>query len=268
MNFKKLLFTAATAALLTLAACGKGGDTTTPAQNPPEAAQEAKVLRVATNAEFAPFEYTGDDGKIMGFDIDLMNAMAEAGGFKIAFKNQPWDGIFASLAAGDNDVVISAVTITPERAQSMDFTQPYFEIRQVILVPEDSTIQSIDDLKNAKKIGVVTGQTGDLAISKMMGATSDKISRYESVTLAIKALQNRGVAAVVSDSAVIQTYIKNNPDDKFKIIEATADFPKEEYGIVVRKGDQATLDTLNAALQKVRENGEYDKIYNQYFGVR
>ncbi|MDO5687001.1 MAG: basic amino acid ABC transporter substrate-binding protein [Neisseria sp.] len=267
MKLNKLLLLTLTTATLALAACGKGGDAPNAGGGEATPAQEAKVLRVGTNAEFAPFEYMGDDGKIVGFDIDLMDAMAQAGGFKVVYKHQPWDGIFASLTSGDNDVVLSAVTITPERGQSMDFSNPYFEIRQVMLVPETSTIKNTDGLKTAKKVGVVTGQTGDLAVSKMLGATSDKVARYDTVTLAAKALQNGGVEVVVSDSAAIQTYAKNNPEDQFVVIEVN-DFPKEEYGIAVRKGDQATLTMLNDALQKVRDSGEYDKVYNQHFGLR
>ncbi|MBR7059974.1 MAG: basic amino acid ABC transporter substrate-binding protein [Neisseriaceae bacterium] len=227
-------------------------------------AKEVKTLRVASNAEFAPFEYTQENGDVVGFDIDLINAMADAGDFKVEIKNTPWDGIFATLNSGDSDVLLSAITITDERKLAMDFTNPYFEIHQLIMTTENSGIQSLDDLKNNKKVGVVTGQTGDLAISEILGATNDKISRYDSVILAVKALQNGAVDAIVSDSATVKTYSENNPDNKFVLIESDQ-FQREDYGMAVRKGDAETLQMLNNALDKVRSNGKYDEIFNKYF---
>lgn len=224
----------------------------------------SKVLRVGTNAEFAPFEYTGNDGKIIGFDIDIMSALAKAGGFEVEFKHQPWDGIFASLSTGDNDVLVSAITITEERKQSMSFSDPYFEIKQVVLVPEGKNISSVEELKNVGKVGVVTGQTGDLAMQKLLGATNERIARFESLPLVLKEIENGGLDAVVSDSAVIRNYVKNNGDKGFSIINID-DFDQELYGMALRKDDDETLQMINDALKTIRENGEYDKIYEQYF---
>lgn len=266
MDIKKLfaVFTAASA--LFLSACGQSAQNGTPAAPAADtaSAQEAVVYRVGANAVFAPFEYTEENGNIAGFDVDLLNAMGEAGGFKVTFRQVAWDAIFASLESGESDILASAITITPERAQSMDFTEPYFEIRQVVLVHADSPVQSADELKNLSRIGVVTGQTGDLAMQKMLGATSSQIVRYETLPLVINDLQNGGVNAVVSDSAAVEAYAKSNGAEQFRILE-TDGFPKEEYGIAVRKGDTATLAVLNAALKTLRENGGYERIYAKYF---
>ena len=263
MNLKHFFATCVVG--LALTACNNSSTSTnneTTAQLPD--AKEVKTLRVASNAEFAPFEYTQENGDIVGFDIDLINAMADAGGFKVEIQNTPWEGIFTRLNSGDSDVLLSAITITDERKQTMDFTNPYFEIHQLIMTTENSDIQSLEDLKNNKKVGVVTGQTGDLAISAMLGATNDKISRYDSVILAVKALQNGAVDAIVSDSATVETYAKNNPETKFVLIQSDQ-FEREDYGMATRKGDAETLQMLNDALGKVRSNGKYDEIYNKYF---
>ena len=106
--------------------------------------------------------------------MDLMNALAQAGNFKVEYKHQPWDSLFPALANSDADMLISAVTITDERKQTMDFTEPYFEITQVILVPKGKEIKSADDLKNATKVGVVTGNTGDLPLRKFWATTARK----------------------------------------------------------------------------------------------
>ncbi|MRN38709.1 basic amino acid ABC transporter substrate-binding protein [Neisseria sp. N95_16] len=262
MNMKKWIAAAIACSALTLGACsGQSKDTTAAA---PAAADPNKVYRVAMNAEFAPFESRDANGKVEGFDVDLMDAMAKAGNFKVEYKHQPWESLFPALNNGDVDIVMSGVTITDDRKQSMDFTDPYFEITQVVLVPQGKPISSSEDLKNLNKVGVVTGYTGDFSVSKLLGNDSPKIARFETVPLVIKELENGGLDAVVSDSAVIANYVKNNPTKGMDFI-TLPDFTVENYGIAARKGDEATVQMLNDALKKVRESGEYEQIKAKYF---
>ena len=263
MNMKKWLALAVACSTLTLGACGGKTETAAGSASAPAAAS-GKVYRVAMNAEFAPFESMNEKNEVQGFDVDLMNAMAEVGHFKVEYKHQPWESLFAALKNGDVDMLASAVTINDERKQTMAFTDPYFEITQVILVPQNKEIKSVEDLKKARKVGVVTGNTGDTAVSKILGSNSDKIARFENVTLVIKELENGGLDAVVSDSAVVGNYLKNNGSKGFTMV-AVPDFEVEHYGIAVRKDDEATLKVLNDALKQVRASGEYDKIFNKYF---
>ena len=263
MNMKKWLALAVACSTLTLGACGGKTETAAGSASAPAAAS-GKVYRVAMNAEFAPFESMNEKNEVQGFDVDLMNAMAEVGHFKVEYKHQPWESLFAALKNGDVDMLASAVTINDERKQTMAFTDPYFEITQVILVPQNKEIKSVEDLKKARKVGVVTGNTGDTAVSKILGSNSDKIARLENVTLVIKELENGGLDAVVSDSAVVGNYLKNNGSKGFTMV-AVPDFEVEHYGIAVRKDDEATLKVLNDALKQVRASGEYDKIFNKYF---
>ena len=262
------MFAKHTARFATLAAAALLAACQPDAQSQQNAASDthhaATVYNVGMNANFAPFEFTDSAGNVHGFDVDLMNALAQAGNFKVEYKHQPWDSLFPALANSDADMLISAVTITDERKQTMDFTEPYFEITQVILVPKGKEIKSADDLKNATKVGVVTGNTGDFAASKILGNNSPKIARFENLPLLIKDLESGGLDAVVSDSAVVGNYIKNNSDKGFSMV-AVPDFEVENYGIAVRKGDTATLNMLNEALKQVRANGEYDKIHDTYF---
>ncbi|WP_373752976.1 basic amino acid ABC transporter substrate-binding protein [Neisseria weixii] len=262
MNMKKWMAAAIACSALTLVACGGQSKDTTGAA--PAAADPNKVYRVAMNAEFAPFESRDANGKVEGFDVDLMDAMAKAGNFKIEYKHQPWESLFPALKNGDVDIVISGVTITDERKQSMDFTDSYFEITQVVLVPQGKAISNSEDLKNLNKVGVVTGQTGDFSVSKILGNDSPKIARFETVPLVVKELENGGLDAVVSDSAVIANYVKNNPTKGMDFV-TLPDFTVENYGIATRKGDEATVQMLNDALKKVRESGEYDQIKAKYF---
>lgn len=262
MKFKKWLAAAASLTALTLAACG--GQTQT--QTTPAASETSsnKVYRVAMNAEFAPFEAMDENQKVHGFDVDLINELAKAGNFEVKLEHKPWDSLFPALAAQDTDILISAITITDDRKQTMDFTEPYYQIKQVILVPKGKNIQSAEDLKNLSKVGVVTGQTGDFAAGKILGETNPKIARFETVTLLTKEVENGGVDAAISDSAVIANYIKNNGDKGFTMIEVP-DFEVENYGIAVRKGDKETLDLLNNALKTIKENGTYKEIESRYF---
>ncbi|MDO4694265.1 MAG: basic amino acid ABC transporter substrate-binding protein [Eikenella sp.] len=268
MNLKKWL--AAVLACSAVALSGCGGNSSNQAAAPAEPAAseavpaEAKVLHVGMNAEFPPFESQDAQGNVHGFDVDLLNALAAEGGFRVEFKNQPWDSLFNSLKNGDVDVLASAVTITEERMQSMAFTDPYFQISQVVLVQGGKNIASVEDLKSLNRVGVVTGNTGDLAAGKILGATNPKIARFENLPLLLKELENGGLDAAISDSSVVMEFIKNNSGKHFVMIEIP-DFDTENYGLAVRKDDTATLDMLNKALAAIRANGEYERIHSRYF---
>lgn len=230
----------------------------------PSATAAGKVYKVALNAEFAPFESIAPDGKMEGFDIDVMDAMAKAGGFQVEYKHQPWEGLFQTLTNGDADAIISAVTMTDERKQQMVFTEPYYTITQIILVPQGKSIASVQDLKNLDKVGVITGQTGDLAVQKLLGATNSKIVRYETFALAAKEVENGSVDAVVSDSAVVANYVKLNSDKGFTMV-SVPDFAEEHYGIALPKDNTALLTEFNGALKKIKDSGEYQTILDKYF---
>ncbi|MBO8173159.1 MAG: basic amino acid ABC transporter substrate-binding protein [Bacillaceae bacterium] len=233
-----------------------------------EATEQEEPLKivVGTDAAYAPFEYVDTNGNIVGFDIEVMNAIAEAANLEVEYKNTAWDGIFLTVQNGERDALISAITITEERAKKMDFSEPYFEATQLIAVPKDSDVTKFEDLKNDYKIGVQNGTTGDEAVSDLIGRTNGNIARFETTPLALKELENGGVEAVVADNAVVLEYIKNNPDANFKSV-SDDNFPKEYYGIAVKKGNTELLDRINAGLKEIQENGTYDEIFNKYFGT-
>ncbi|GAA0363463.1 basic amino acid ABC transporter substrate-binding protein [Bacillus horti] len=255
------------ALLLVLVAAGCGQDSSDGQTGSGEgngSGEATQKLVVGTDAAYAPFEYVEPSGDIAGFDIDILSAIAEEENLELDFQNTAWEGIFLALQNGERDVLISAVTITEERQQDMDFTDSYFEATQLIAVPADSDIESFADLEG-KKVGVQTGTTGDIAVSGLLGATSNDINRYESTPVALMEMVNQGIDAVVADNVVILEYIKNNPDANFKSIHDDS-FDVENYGIVVKKGNTELLDTLNSGLAKIKENGKYDEIYSKYFG--
>jgi polar amino acid transport system substrate-binding protein len=251
-----------------LAACNKPAPQATapaPEASAPAASAPApaKVYAVGTDATYAPFEFQNEKGEIVGFDIDVMRAAADKAGIQVKFVATPWEGAFNALAQGDRDVLISAVTITDERKQTLDFSDPYFEAHQLIAVPETSAVTKLDDLKK-RKVGVQTSTTGEEVLVKLQGKTSVNIKRFESTPLALTELSAGGLDAVVADNGVIEHYVSNNPNAKFKSIN-DAGFAPEMYGIAVRKGNTELLQKINTGLAAIKADGTYQKIHDEYF---
>jgi len=255
------------AAGLLLAACGKKDAPPAPAAAAPAsaAAPAPKVYVVGTDAAYAPFESQNEKGEIVGFTIDVVNAAAAKAGIQVKFVNTPWEGIFNALTQGDRDMVASSVTITDERKQTMDFTNPYFDAVQLIAVKENSKIAKFDDLKKAK-VGVQTGTTGDEAVTKLLGKASTNIKRFEGTPLALKELESGGVDAVVADNGVVIHYVANNPGGKFKMVSDKS-FAPEQYGFAVKKGNTELLGKMNEGIAAIKADGSYNAIFKKYFGT-
>ena len=253
---------------LLLAACGRKeapAPTAAPASKAaPVASAPGRTLVVGTDAAYAPFESQNEKGEIVGFDMDILTAIARKAGFEVKFVNTPWEGIFNTLQQGDRDLLISAITITDERRQTMDFAGPYFDAYQLIAVKSDSKVAKFEDLKPLK-VGVQTGTTGDEVVTKLLGKGSTNIRRFESTPLALKELEAGGVDAVVADNGVVVNYVANNADARFKTVSDSA-FTPEQYGIAVKKGNDELRETLNKALAEIKTDGTYNSIYTRYFG--
>ncbi len=261
---RKLLVGALMSAFL-LSACGKKEEPAAAAGAAAPAAQE-RVYAVGTDAAYAPFEFENDKKEVDGFDIDVVKAVAEKAGIQVKFINTPWEGIFASLDQGDRDILVSAITITDERKQSMDFSEPYFEATQLIAVGKGVTdVKTFEDLKG-KKVAVQTGTTGDEVVQKLLGKTSEDIKRFESTPLALKELESGGVQAVVADNGVIVNYMANNGDKGLTVVSDNKSFAPEYYGIAVKKGNTEMQAKINEGLKAIKTDGTYDKIYAKWFG--
>lgn len=239
---------------LLLTACGNQADTE----------GKDKVYLVAADASYAPFASVTSKNEIVGFDVDVLKAVAEKAGIKVQFINTPWEGIFIALDAGDRDIVMSSVTITDERKKSMDFSHPYFEAEQLIAVVKPSQINQLSDLKN-KKIGVQNATTGDIIMQNLLGKGNTNIKRFETMNLAIQEMLNGGVDAVVGDNGVINFFIKQNPDILLKTVSDPL-FTKEFYGYAVKKGNTALLDKLNQGIKAIQKDGILEALHYQYFG--
>ena len=221
------------------------------------------VVTVGLNAEYPPFEYVDENGEIVGFDPDLMNAIAERAGFEIEWVNTRWDGIFVALASGEFDAVSSAATITEEREEIVDFSNPYFNAGQMIAVLEDRAgeIQSPEDLPGLK-VGVQGGTTGDIASSEIDGV---EVVRYDEITLAFQALANGTIDAIVNDGPVSADIIAKNPE--LGAVMVGDPFTDEFYGIAVQPDMPELLDAINNALAELIADGTYNEIHNKWFGI-
>jgi glutamine transport system substrate-binding protein len=257
---KGIFFALAIMLAFALAGCGKSAEKTSSSGGNEK---ENKKVIVATEASFAPFEYM-DKGKIVGFDVDLLDAVMKEAGLEYELKNIGWDPLFAAVQGKEADMAVAGITISKKRKQTYDFSIPYFESTHMIIVKKGSAIKKALDLKG-KVVGVQNGSTGQAAVEKILGAENKNIKKFENNVVAIMALLNGGVEAVVTDNAVANEYVKNNPDAKLKLIEDRKKFKSEFYGFMFPKGSELKAK-VDAALKKVIENGTYTEIYKKWFG--
>jgi polar amino acid transport system substrate-binding protein len=226
---------------------------------------QAKTITFGSDCTWPPMEMMNEQKQCVGFGPDLVNAIAKAGGFQAKIQNTAWDGIFAGLAMGKYQAISSSVSITEERKGAMDFSEPYFEVKQGVVVKEGSPIKTEADLKG-KRVGAQIGTTGFFAAKRING---DAAKSYDEVGLAIADLANGRIDAVICDDAVAADYALTNPDYSKNLALAFLIVPEEpEYlGFAVKKGDKETLKLINDGLSKVKASGEYDKIYKKWFGT-
>ena len=221
---------------------------------------------VGTGATYRPFEFQTPNKEIVGFDIDLMKEIAKAQGFKVKFVNTLWGVIFESVKNGDRDIIMSGITITPQRQANVDFSYPYFAAHQLILTQKDLKVNSLKDLKG-KNIAVCANSAGDVVSSKAFGKASPNIKRFDNTPLALEELNAGGVDAAVGDVGVFAYYAQQNPDKDFNMARDVS-FEDQYFGIGVRKCNTKVLNDVNEGLKKVSASGAYAKVYRKWFGEK
>lgn len=222
---------------------------------------EVTKITVASDCTWPPMEFINKDKEIVGFDIDLIKAIGEATGVEIDVKNTAWDGIFAGLGNGNYDAVISSVTITEDRQKTMDFSSPYINAGQVIIVQKSTSgVTTLDDL-DGKKVGAQIGTTGAIEVGKYDTLT---LKTYDELGLAVADLANGRIDAVVADTPIAASYALQNDEYKGKLQIVGEPFTDEYYGIAVKKGNDRILSVLEEGLQKVKEEGLLDELRSQW----
>jgi polar amino acid transport system substrate-binding protein len=220
------------------------------------------TLTACSDIPYKPFEYE-DNGEITGFDMELMQAIADDLGLTFEPNAIGFDPIQSGTALSSNqcDVAASAITITEERKANLDFSDPYYDAKQSLLTLADSGITTLTDL-SGKALGVQSATTGEQYARDNAPSDAD-ITAFENPGDLFTALQANQIQAVLQDLPVNADYARNN--DNAQVVE-TYD-TGEQYGFAVKKGNTALLDAINGALQDVRDSGTYDTLYNKYFGT-
>ena len=223
--------------------------------------QTDDALVVATDATFPPFEYVDEASKeIVGFDIDLMNAIAEKADLDIRYQNVAWDPLLAGMADCQYDMAISAMTILPERAEQFGFSDPYINAGQIITVAvENDTISSPEDLVGAS-IGAQIGTTGAMEAEAITDSTAKVYDTYE---LAFLDLMNGQIDAVIADYPTAVAFVNQNAD-QLKVVGEV--FTDESYGIAFCKGNDALISQVNSALSELQSEGLIDELVNKWYG--
>ncbi len=267
-NWKKALalVLALSLCVCLLAACGGTTSTNTTTNDADKAAdtEAGGELIMATNAAFPPFEFTTSNGLVGeydGIDVAIAQKIAEKAGKTLKVSDMEFDGIIAAVSTGKVDMGIAGMTITEERKNNVDFSDPYYVAEQVIVVPEDSDIASAEDLKNDKKVGVVIGYTADTIVTEDLALDEANIVRANRGIDVVQDVKNGRLDAVVIDS---YTGIKLAESTGLKVVEDEEAFAAEEYAIAVKKGNSELLETINATLAEMKENGEIEELAAKY----
>lgn len=251
--------TAGIAALaLVLSACGSGGDAD--ASGDLEG-NLADAYVVASDTSFVPFAFD-EGGEYVGFDMDIINTLAERVGFEIQLETTNFDGIIPGLQTGSFDIAIAGIGITEERAQVIDYTDPYYMSGLRIAVPtDDEEIENVEDLEG-KAIATRLGSTSAAYIEENIpGATANT---YEQLDQAYLSVEGGGSDAILYDAPNVEYYVQTAGEDSLKV---TGDlFEAENYGIAVSKGNEDLVAALDEALAEVIEDGTYAEIHSEWFG--
>lgn len=221
------------------------------------AAAETKKLVMGTSANFPPYEFVGDDGDFAGIDIEIIRGFAAAYNYELEIQDMDFKSIITAVNSKAVDFGMSGFTITDERKLSVNFSDPYEETVQSILVMEGSDIKTKDDLAG-KTIGVQAGTTGDDFVTADFG--QDAVNQYDKYTLAIQALLNGQVDCVVLDDQTANEFLKANEG----IVKLDSAYAKEEYAVAFNFDDTELLGQFNEYLAKIKADGTLDGIFAKY----
>lgn len=259
-------------AALALAGCGNdSGDTGSPGAASTDAGGVTLVkpgaLTVCTHLAYKPFQFPDASGKIVGFDVDMMDMVAKDMGLTQEIVDVPFDQVWsgAAMQAGRCDVGAAGMTITPERANAVLFSQPYFDAEQALLTKQGSGITNLAQMKG-KKLGVQTDTTGQKYAEDNAAANGYTVVTFEDLPTSVNAVKSGNVDAAINDNGVLYDFAKDNPDT-----EVVTEFHTgEQYGIAARKDDpngQKLIDEVNKVLEASKTDGRYKETYKKWFGA-
>ncbi len=219
----------------------------------------AETITVAFNPEYPPFEYVEGD-QYAGYDVDLINAVAEKAGFEVAFEAMDFDAVIAAVTTNVNTIGVSGISITDERKQSVNFSEGYINAGLIVVIKKDSGYATTEDLKG-KLIGVQMGTTSDFAAEEITGQAN--VAQYKTFLNAIMDLQGNKVDAVIVDKPVGLAILASLKDENLEIVDMG--LQADWYGIEVNKDNPELLEKINAALAELEAEGFYEELAVKYF---
>ena len=239
-------------------------DTTAPDTDTPSfTTVEAGKLHMSTNAAFPPYEMTTDNGGFEGIDVEVADAIAKKLGLELVVDDMGFDAALTAVQTGQTDIAMAGITVTDERLAIMDFSDSYATGIQVIIVPEGSDIQTVDDLENAAMIGCQKATTGYIYCSDTPengGYGEDHVTAYDTGALAVMALVNGQVDAVVIDNEPAKAFVAANEG----LVILDTEFAVEDYAIGFAKGNDALKDAVNSAMAELKADGTFQTIVDKY----
>ena len=250
----KRMFALALAVLMVMsvfAGCGKKTD-----DNELNLVEPGKLI-MSTNAAFPPYEMTDDNGKFIGIDVEVAEAIAKKLGLELVIDNMEFTAALEAAQKGKADMVMAGVTVDEDRLMVMDFSDSYAKGVQVVIVPENSSITKLEDLEG-KKIGTQMGTTGYIYCSDDYGEES--VVAYDNGITAVQALLKGQIDCVVIDNAPAQAFVKENAG--LKILDT--EYAVEDYAIGFAKGNTALKEAVNKALAELIADGTVQKIVDKY----
>ena len=221
------------------------------------AADNGRILMV-TEATFPPYEFR-EENAIMGIDPEIMREVARRAGKELVIEDMSFDSVITAVVSGKADVAASGITVTPERRKQVDFSSPYVEAAQVIIVPKGSSIRSRDDIRG-RKIGVQHGATGDIYVTRNI----QQPERFPNGALAVAALAAGKVDLVVIDRDPARMYLANH--DELEILPEP--LTSETYAIAIRKGNTELLQHVNKVIADMQASGKLEEIRTKYAAMQ
>jgi polar amino acid transport system substrate-binding protein len=251
------------AAALLIGACGED-DEAAPAGGPEVDLVNDGSITTCTHLPYRPFQFE-QDGQIVGFDVDMIDLVAKELGVKQEIVDTPFEGIQSGedLNARKCDIAAAAMTITPERQQKIDFSAPYFDANQALLVQKGSGITSLEDL-DGQTLGVQSGTTGKM-YAEENAPEGVELKDYEDLALELSSVKSGQVPAAINDIPVLLDFAKQNNE-----VEVAATFETgEQYGFGMKKGTSAELKkVVDDVIKRAQSDGTYDRLYEKWFGAK
>ncbi len=221
------------------------------------------ILKVGTDPTYPPFEYTNDANEVIGFDIDLANALAEKMDMEVELVPTSFDGIFTGMNAGSYDVIIAAISMTPARMETMLFSKPYLSNGQVILTRADEEMISTQEALTGMNVGVQLGTTADTAAEKYADEYGFEVTKYDEIIQTFSAMKAGHVDAIAVDYAVAIEYVQREPES-YQISDVM--LTNEPIAVAIKKDNTELHEKIDAALEEIRADGTLKAISEEWLG--